>query len=386
MKKILLLGSGELGKEFVISAQRLGCKVIACDKYENAPAMQVADSSKVFDMLDKKKLRKIVESTKPDYIVPEIEAIRTEELISLENDGYVVIPSARAVNLTMNRDSIRDRATQLGIKTAKYKYANNKEQLDLAIKEVGLPCIIKPVMSSSGKGQTLVKSEKDSDTAWSFATKNMRGDRVKVIIEEVIIFKSEITLLTVKQKKNKTVFCDPIEHTQENGDYKESWQPANISQILLKKAQKISKIITDDLEGHGIFGVEFFVLDDDIVFSELSPRPHDTGMVTLFTQNLSQFDLHLRAILDLPIPNVKILRSGFTLVIKTKSKEEGAFEYSFQGLENALNIDSIDIRLFGKPLAWNGRRLGVILSPDKESAEKAEQHIKIIKKNSKIEK
>ena len=380
MKKILLLGSGELGKEFVISAQRLGCKVIACDKYENAPAMQLADSSKVFDMLDKQKLRKTVESIKPDYIVPEIEAIRTEELVSLENDGYVVIPSARAVNLTMNRDSIRDRATQLGIKTAKYKYANNKEQLDLAIKEIGFPCIIKPVMSSSGKGQTLVKSENDSNTAWSFATKNMRGDRVKVIIEEVIIFKSEITLLTVKQKINKTVFCDPIGHTQENGDYKESWQPANISQALLKKAQKISKIITDDLGGKGIFGVEFFVLEDDIVFSELSPRPHDTGMVTLFTQNLSQFDLHLRAILDLPIPNVKILRNGFTSVIKTKSNEENAFEYSFEGLENALKFDNIDIRLFGKPLAWNGRRLGVILSPDKKSAEAAKQHIKIIKK------
>ena len=380
MKKILLLGSGELGKEFVISAQRLGCKVIACDKYQNAPAMQVADSSKVFDMLDKKKLRKTVESIKPDYIVPEIEAIRTEELISLENDGYVVIPSARAVNLTMNRDSIRDRATQLGIKTAKYKYANNKEQLDLAIKEVGLPCIIKPVMSSSGKGQTLVKSEKDSNSAWIFATKNMRGDRIKVIIEEVISFKSEITLLTVKQKINKTVFCDPIGHTQENGDYKESWQPANISQALLKKAQKISKIITDDLGGKGIFGVEFFVLEDDIVFSELSPRPHDTGMVTLFTQNLSQFDLHLRAILDLPIPNVKILRNGFTSVIKTKSNEENAFEYSFEGLEKALKFDNIDIRLFGKPLAWNGRRLGVILSPDKKSAEAAKQHIKIIKK------
>ncbi|MDA9559292.1 formate-dependent phosphoribosylglycinamide formyltransferase [Alphaproteobacteria bacterium] len=380
MKKILLLGSGELGKEFVISAQRLGCKVIACDKYENAPAMQVADSSKVFDMLDKQKLRKTVESIKPDYIVPEIEAIRTEELVSLENDGYVVIPSARAVNLTMNRDSIRDRATQLGIKTAKYKYANNKEQLDLAIKEIGLPCIIKPVMSSSGKGQALINSEKDSNTAWSFATKNMRGDRIKVIIEEVISFKSEITLLTVKQKINKTVFCDPIGHTQENGDYKESWQPANISQALLKKAQKISKIITDDLGGKGIFGVEFFVLEDDIVFSELSPRPHDTGMVTLFTQNLSQFDLHLRAILGLPIPNVKILRNGFTSVIKTKSNEENAFEYSFEGLENALKFDNIDIRLFGKPLAWNGRRLGVILSPDKKSAEAAKQHIKIIKK------
>jgi phosphoribosylglycinamide formyltransferase 2 len=380
MKKILLLGSGELGKEFVISAQRLGCKVIACDKYENAPAMQVADSSKVFDMLDKQKLRKTVESIKPDYIVPEIEAIRTEELVSLENDGYVVIPSARAVNLTMNRDSIRDRATQLGIKTAKYKYANNKEQLDLAIKEIGLPCIIKPVMSSSGKGQALINSEKDSNTAWSFATKNMRGDRIKVIIEEVISFKSEITLLTVKQKINKTVFCDPIGHTQENGDYKESWQPANISQALLKKAQKISKIITDDLGGKGIFGVEFFVLEDDIVFSELSPRPHDTGMVTLFTQNLSQFDLHLRAILGLPIPNVKILRNGFTSVIKTKSNEENAFEYSFEGLEKALKFDNIDIRLFGKPLAWNGRRLGVILSPDKKSAEAAKQHIKIIKK------
>ncbi len=380
MKKILLLGSGELGKEFVISAQRLGCTVIACDKYENAPAMQVADAAKVFDMLDKNKLRKTVEEIKPDYIVPEIEAIRTEELINLEKKGYSVIPSARAVNVTMNRDSIRDRATQLGIKTAKYKYAINKKELDLAIQEVGLPCIIKPVMSSSGKGQAVIKNSQDSDFAWDFANKNMRGDRAKVIVEEIIKFKSEITLLAVKQKKSKTVFCPPIGHNQEKGDYKESWQPARISEKLLKKAEKISRVITNDLGGNGIFGVEFFVLKNDVIFSELSPRPHDTGMVTLFTQNLSEFDLHLRAILELPVPNITLLRKGFTSVIKTQSQEKKPFQYEIKGLEKALKINNVDIRLFGKPLAWDGRRLGIILSSNKKNVEAAKRFIEVIEK------
>ena len=290
MKKILLLGSGELGKEFVISAKRLGCTVIACDSYHNAPAMQLADTSKVFDMLDSTKLRNVVEEVSPDYIVPEIEAIRTEELLRLEEKGYTIVPSGKAVNLTMNRDEIRNRASSLGIRTANYKYAVNIHELVSAANDIGYPCVVKPVMSSSGKGQTKINTETDVEKAWIEATKSMRGDRVKVIVEEFIKFNSEITLLTVKQKNNRTIFCPPIGHIQAEGDYIESWQPANIGNALLKDAEAISKIITDDLGGYGIFGVEFFVLDDELIFSELSPRPHDTGMVTMFTQNLNEFD------------------------------------------------------------------------------------------------
>ena len=284
MKKILLLGSGELGKELVISAQRLGCHIIACDSYAEAPAMQLAHSSMVFNMLDGEKLRNAVDEVKPDFIVPEIEAIRTEELLELEAKGYNVVPSARAVNLTMNRDEIRDRARDLGIKTADYRYAKNLEELSGAIRDIGFPCIVKPVMSSSGKGQTLIKDETEIEYAWEKAKNNMRGDRIKVIVEEFINFKSEITLLTIKQKNAETLFCSPIGHKQENGDYIESWQPFSIDPGLLKDAEHISKLITDDLGGCGVFGVEFFVLENKVIFSELSPRPHDTGMVTMFTK------------------------------------------------------------------------------------------------------
>ena len=382
MKKILLLGSGELGKEFTISAKRLGCEVIACDKYANAPAMQVADSSVVLDMLDAKKLANLVDEIKPDFIVPEIEAIRTEELLNIENKGITVVPSARAVNLTMNRDAIRDRAIEVGIKTAKYKYAYSLDELDRAIKTVGLPCIVKPVMSSSGKGQTLIKTQEEIPLAWENATKNMRGDRVKVIVEEFINFISEITLLTIRQSNSSTIFCPPIGHQQEQGDYIESWQPENINQNLLSKAKDIAEKITKDLGGNGLFGVEFFITAQDIIFSELSPRPHDTGMVTMYTQNLSEFDLHARAILSYPINNILMLREGYSTVIKANGFEDKSFDYKFSGIEKALELDDIDIRLFGKPKAWNNRRLGVILSKNREIGQKAKSLIFINKKNN----
>ena len=381
MKKILLLGSGELGKEFTISAKRLGCVVIACDKYANAPAMQVADRSVVFDMLDAKKLANLVDEEKPDYIVPEIEAIRTEELLNIENKGITVVPSAKAVNLTMNRDAIRDRAKELGIKTANYKYAHSLDELDQAIKTVGFPCIVKPVMSSSGKGQTLINTQEESPTAWENATKNMRGDRVKVIVEEFINFSSEITLLTIRQSNSDTIFCPPIGHQQEHGDYIESWQPEKINQDLLSKAKDIAEKITKDLGGNGLFGVEFFITTDDIIFSELSPRPHDTGMVTMYTQNLSEFDLHARAILSYPINNILMLREGYSTVIKANGFEDKNFDYKFSGIEKALELDDVDIRLFGKPRAWNNRRLGIILSKNREIGQKAKSLIFINKKN-----
>ncbi|MAJ24613.1 MAG: formate-dependent phosphoribosylglycinamide formyltransferase [Rickettsiales bacterium] len=380
MKKILLLGSGELGKEFVISAKRMGCEVIACDRYTNAPAMQVADSCIVFDMLDGNKLLDVVENVKPDFIVPEIEAIRTEELFNIEKKGVTVVPSARAVNLTMNRDAIRDRANDLNIKTAKYKYAYNIDELSVGIKEIGLPCIVKPVMSSSGKGQTLVKDIKEASLAWENAKNNMRGDRIKVIIEEFINFETEITLLAIRQKNLKTVFCPPIGHKQENGDYIESWQPEKMEPRLLKKAQDIAEKITEDLGGEGLFGVEFFIKKEDVIFSELSPRPHDTGMVTMYTQNLSEFDLHVRAILGYPITKILTLREGYSTVIKVNNSADNDFEYELTGIEKALKLDDVDIRLFGKKKAWNARRLGVILSSNRASGQKARNFISIQKK------
>ena len=379
MKKILLLGSGELGKEFAISAQRLGCTVIACDSYKNAPAMQVADSFKVFNMLNGEELSNIINQVEPDLIVPEIEAIRTEELLNIEKQGKVIVPNARAVNLTMNRDAIRDRAKELGIKTANYKYATSMNELEEAIKKIGIPCIIKPVMSSSGKGQIKINHLSEANNAWKFATSNMRGDRNKVIIEKFIDFESEITLLTVKQKSKETLFCKPIGHKQEDGDYQESWQPANIKDELLRKAELVSKIITEDLGGLGLFGIEFFVLENEVIFSELSPRPHDTGMVTLFTQNLNEFDLHLRAILELPIPNILLLRRGYSKVITTPKSFGDSSKYKIKGLEKALMLNNTDIRIFGKNLAWSGRRLGVILSSDRENAIAAKQFITIEK-------
>ncbi len=379
MKKILLLGSGELGKELVISAQRLGCEIIACDFYPNAPAMQVSDSFKVFNMLDAIKLRNVVEEINPDLIVPEIEAIRTEELLKLESQGFNIVPSAKAVNLTMNRDEIRNKAVSLGIKTAKFEYAESIAELNIAVNKIGYPCIVKPVMSSSGKGQTMVKNKTDIDNAWKEAKKSMRGDKLKVIIEEFIKFNSEITLLTVKQKRGDTIFCSPVGHIQKNGDYQESWQPALITDKQKMEVQKISKIITDSLGGYGLFGVEFFLLENEVIFSELSPRPHDTGMVTMFTQNLNQFDLHLRAFLGLPIPNVLLLRRGYSTVITAGENISYNSNYKIEGLDKALMINNVDVRVFGKPAAWQGRRLGVILSSDRENGQAAKRLITVVK-------
>jgi phosphoribosylglycinamide formyltransferase 2 len=313
MKRIMLLGSGELGKEFVISAKRLGYYVIACDNYLNAPAMQVADIYSVFNMLDPESLRYEIDFFKPDIIVPEIEAIATEVLYEYEANGIQVVPSARAVNLTMNRDKIRDRAAELGLETAKYAYAESLDEYIAAVATIGLPCVVKPVMSSSGKGQSIVRPGDDILDAYQYALSNMRGDRNKVIVEEFIAFDSEITLLTIKQKDGPTMFCEPIGHVQERGDYQYSWQPYMqnnfLREIITKTAQDMAKIITDDLGGAGLFGVEFFLVEPPadskdnvrVIFSELSPRPHDTGMVTLRSQRFSEFDLHLRAIMGLPI-------------------------------------------------------------------------------------
>ena len=383
MKKILLLGSGELGKEFAISAKRLGCIVIACDKYENAPAMQVSDSSRVLNMLDGNELRNLVRDVNPDYIVPEVEAIRTEELVKLEKEGKNIVPSARAVNMTMNRDVIRDRAAQMGISTAKFYYAVNEDDVKKASEKLGFPCILKPVMSSSGKGQYKIQNLDDCTKAWTHAKKNMRGDRLKVIVEEFIDFESEFTLLTVKQKNRDTIYCPPIGHRQINGDYEESWQPAEIDNNLLIEAKKISKLITDDLGGEGLFGVEFFLKKKEVIFSELSPRPHDTGLVTLFSQDLSEFDLHLRAILGYPIPNIILLRKGYSTVLKAPLDFKIEKNYIIEGLENAFKINNVDIKLFGKPLAWAGRRLGVILSSNKENGLAAKNLISIKSKDYK---
>ena len=357
----MLLGSGELGKEFVISAKRLGQIVIAVDRYPGAPAMSVADHFEVIDMLDGAALEKIVTKHQPDFIVPEIEAIRTEKLIQLEKKGFVVIPTAEAAHLTMNRDAIREvAAKELKLKTAKYAYATNEEELLLNSKNIGFPCVVKPVMSSSGKGQSVVQNKKDLSKAWKYACEGMRGDKNKVIIEAFIPFDFEITLLTVKQRKGQTIFVEPIGHRQEHGDYRESWLPAKIKPELLKKAQKMAKKITDRLGGAGIFGVEFFITKNDVYFSELSPRPHDTGMVTLISQDLSEFDLHLRAILNLPIPAIKYYgpsASAAVLATKTSNKIP-----TYKGLEKALELKNVEVRIFGKPSTRVNRRMGVTLA------------------------
>lgn len=362
-KKIMLLGAGELGKEFVIAAQRLGQYVIACDAYADAPAMQVADACEVFNMLDGEGLQAAVDKHQPDVIVPEIEAIRTEKLYELEKAGVQVAPCASAVNYTMNRQAIRDLAAQeLGLKTAKYKYAKSLEELQTAATEIGFPCIIKPLMSSSGKGQSMVKSADELPEAWRYGCEGSRGDIKELIIEEFIHFDSEITLLTVTQKNGPTLFCPPIGHVQKSGDYRESFQPAPVAEDQLEEAQRMSAKVTEALGGAGIWGVEFFLSDKDgVYFSELSPRPHDTGMVTLAdTQNLNEFELHCRAVLGLPILDIVSHRIGASAVILS---EEAIPEYPvYTGLEEALkvSVDS-DVRLFGKPNARVGRRMGVAL-------------------------
>lgn len=366
-KTLMLLGSGELGKEFAISAQRLGLTVIAVDRYAGAPAMQVSDGFEVIDMLSGADLDRIVEKHRPDIVVPEIEAIRTEKLLEFEKRGIQVTPSAKAAHLTMNRDAIRDAAAnQLKLKTAKFAYAESLEGLKSASQSIGFPNVVKPVMSSSGKGQSVVRKAQDVSNAWTYAVEGMRGDKAKVIVEEFIPFDFEITLLTIKQQKGPTLFVQPIGHRQERGDYMESWLPAKMSKAQLVKAQKMAKKVTDQLGGAGLFGVEFFVAGKEVYFSELSPRPHDTGMVTLISQNLSEFDLHLRAVMGLPIPEISYWGPSASAVILADQESES---FSFTGLDQALKVKTAEVRLFGKPATRKFRRMGVALARGKNTNE-----------------
>jgi phosphoribosylglycinamide formyltransferase 2 len=363
-KKILLLGSGELGKEFVIAAQRIGQTVIAVDSYENAPAMQVAHGFEVINMLDGSELDRIVAKHQPDFIVPEIEAIRTERFYDYEKQGITVVPSAKAANFTMNRKAIRDLAAkELGLKTANYRYATSYEELQKSVAEVGMPCVVKPLMSSSGKGQSTIKLNEDIEKAWNYAVEGSRGDIVEVIVEAFVNFHSEITLLTVTQNNNlPTLFCAPIGHRQERGDYQESWQPARVSEADILEAQDMAKKVTEALGGAGLFGVEFFLTNEGVYFSELSPRPHDTGMVTLAnTQNFNEFELHLRAILSLPIYEITQERTGASAVILASANSNHP---TFSGIENVAFQPKTDFRLFGKPTSRPYRRMGVVLHYD----------------------
>jgi phosphoribosylglycinamide formyltransferase 2 len=385
--KILLLGSGELGKEFTIAAQRIGQVVIAVDNYENAPAMQVANGFEVINMLDGTELDRIVHKHQPDFIVPEIEAIRTERFYDYENQGIKVVPSAKAANFTMNRKAIRDLASkELGLKTANYRYATTSEELKKAVLEVGIPCVVKPLMSSSGKGQSTIKTESDIEKAWNYAVEGSRGDVVEVIVEAFVKFNSEITLLTVVQNNNPTLFCAPIGHRQERGDYQESWQPAKISEIDLIEAQNMAQKVTEALGGAGLFGVEFFLTDEGVYFSELSPRPHDTGMVTLAgTQNFNEFELHLRAILSLPIFEIKLEKAGASAVILAS---ENSLNPTYEGIEKIASLPKTDFRIFGKPTSRPYRRMGVSLvsddlkTPIEEIVELAKEAAKLIKVKS----
>ena len=361
---ILLLGSGELGREFVISAKRLGCRVIACDSYAHAPAMQVADAAEVFSMLDGAALRTVIARHQPDHIVPEIEAIRTEILGEVEAQGYRVVPSARATMLTMNRDAIRDVAAhELGVRTSRYAYAEELAAAQRAGGDIGYPCVIKPVMSSSGKGQSVVRAAADMAAAWDYAVSAMRGDRRRVIVEEFIAFDYEITLLTIRHKDGIT-FCPAIGHRQERGDYQESWQPTPMTPAAIAAAQDMARRVVDNLGGHGLFGVEFFVRGEEVIFSELSPRPHDTGMVTLIGQHLSEFDLHARAILGLPIPEITLAAPAAASAVILADRD--ADDFAITGLGDALALGKegarVDVRLFGKPVTRPYRRMGVALA------------------------
>ncbi len=361
--KILLLGSGELGREFAISAKRLGAHVVACDSYADAPAMQVADAAEVFPMLDAAALAAAIERHRPDLIVPEVEAIRTEVLKEFEDKGFSVVPSARATIMTMNRDRIREvAATELGLPTSKYLYAETREEMRRAVAEVGVPCVVKPVMSSSGKGQSVVREAAAADAAWDYAVAGMRGDRQRVIVEQFVPFDYEITLLTVRTRDG-VVFCDPIGHRQERGDYQESWQPAAMSPQAVADAQAMAKAVVDNLGGYGIFGVEFFVVGEKVIFSELSPRPHDTGMVTLISQNLTEFDLHARAVLGLPIPRIVPFGAAASAVILA---DRESADFAVEGLAEALTPESggvdLDVRIFNKPTTRPYRRMGVALA------------------------
>jgi phosphoribosylglycinamide formyltransferase 2 len=380
--KLMMLGSGELGKEVVIEAQRLGVEVIAVDRYPNAPGMQVAHRSHVIDMLNRQDLERVVRLEKPDYIVPEIEAIDTEYLLELEREGFTVIPTARATNLTMNREGIRRLAAEeLGLPTARYRFANSLEEFRLAVEAIGLPCVVKPIMSSSGKGQSVLRHAADAEHSFRYAIEGARGASDKVIVEEFIPFDYEITLLTVRSIGG-TSFCPPIGHRQIDGDYHESWQPIGMDPAVLAEAQRQAEAVTGALGGRGIFGVEFFVKGDKVYFSEVSPRPHDTGMVTLISQNLSEFELHVRAVLGLPVPPVVNLGPAASHVILA---EDVAEEVAFEGVAEALAVPDTKLRLFGKPDTRKGRRMGVAVSfgadtdEARDKAEKAAHAVSILK-------
>lgn len=364
--RVLLCGSGELGKEVVIELQRLGIEVIACDRYDNAPAMQVADRSYAFSMLDASALREVIIREKPDLIVPEIEAIATDTLVELENEGFNVVPSARAAQLTMNREGIRRLAAEeLGLATSPYEFAADRASFEAAVSRIGVPCIVKPIMSSSGKGQSLIRSADDVDAAWDYAQEGGRAGAGKVIVEGFVEFDYEITLLTV-QHRNGISFCDPIGHRQEDGDYQESWQPQPMSEIALQKSKEIAQRVTSALGGYGLFGVELFICGDQVYFSEVSPRPHDTGLVTLISQDLSEFALHARAILGLPIPNICQHGPSASSVILVEGHSHQA---RFNNLDKALSEPDTALRLFGKPEVAGKRRMGVALARGDSLAE-----------------
>ncbi len=369
-KKIVLLGSGELGKEFVIAAQRLGQIVIAVDSYDNAPAMQVADDFEVINMLDGQALDAVIHKHKPDYIVPEIEAIRTERFYDYEQQGFTVVPSAKAANFTMNRKAIRDLASkELGLKTAAYRYAASAKALTEAVEEIGMPCVVKPLMSSSGKGQSTIKTTDDIDKAWTYSQEGSRGDVAEVIVEAFVDFEYEITLLTVTQQQGPTLFCPPIGHLQQRGDYQQSWQPAAMQVKDLLLAQDMAAKVTAALTGAGLWGVEFFVAKDGVYFSELSPRPHDTGMVTLAnTQNFNEFELHLRAILGLPISEITLERIGASAVILASDHSDTP---QFTGIKALASASKSDFRLFGKPTSRPFRRMGVVVTYDDKNQDVA---------------
>ena len=381
-KRILLLGSGELGKELVIEAKRLGLEVIAIDKYNNAPAMQVADDSYVIDMTNKNVLKNTIRSLNPDFVVPEIEALSIDALKELEEEGVKVIPNARTVEITMNRDKIRDLASNdLKIRTAKFIYVFKYDDLDKKAVEIGFPLLLKPLMSSSGKGQSLVEREEDLLKAWSDAQTNSRGNVNGVILEEFIDFDYEFTLLTVRKDNGENVFCLPIGHIQSKGDYQSSWQPLEMNPSLINEAKKMTNLILNNLNGPGIYGVEFFVKGNEVIFSELSPRPHDTGMVTLVSQNINEFELHLRAFLNLPIPKITIIKPSATRVILS---EKEAINPRYTGLNEALNLENTKVLFFGKTTAKKGRRMGVVLASNndlnlaRQNADEASLMIKVI--------
>lgn len=358
-KKAMLLGSGELGKEVAIELVRLGVEVVACDRYEGAPAMQIAQKSKTFNMLDGEALRSAIEEERPDHIIPEVEAIATPTLVELEKEGFNVTPTANAARLTMNREGIRRLAAEtLGVPTSPYRFASTEEEFKEAIKEVGIPCVVKPIMSSSGHGQSTVKSEADIDRAWHISQEGGRAGAGRVIVEGFVDFDYEITLLTVRNVAG-TQFCEPVGHIQQDGDYRYSWQPQAMAPVAIEKAQEIAKKVTDALGGYGIFGVEMFIKGDDVIFSEVSPRPHDTGMVTMISQNMSEFALHARALMGLPIPAIRFYGPSASKAIVVEGDSN---RVEFENVDKVLEEPGVDIRIFGKPEVKGHRRMGVILA------------------------